>query len=1308
MKLLFTRLLGVLCAVWCISMTTQAQILPGVTHPKRILTPREGLPQSFVSGLVQSRDGFVWIGTRNGLARYDGRQFRLFQHRLHDSTTLSSNVIASLFLDQRDRVWIQYENEAIDVLDPQTERLEHISLRPVFRKAPRTFIRQGLLADRAGNTWGIERGNGVWRYDLQRGEVQHFDRKTIGSDTAKGFLEDRAGCIWILTLRGLYCLEPGKSTPKYVVLPVTPMFGNSQTMSADAVGMFERTNGEILFSGCHHLFFFHPKKKTFRSLPLPKFTNKAVRWYQAGRDGKEYFELDGSVYQYGDAQGIVHVGETSLTHFRESFAFLVDQSGLIWLGTNAAGIHQIDLTSPFFRSFPNNRSFHADLFQKRFGLSVSALADWPEDDPEFQLTSYVFRTVYDSRKRLWMGIRDRVGRFDERTNKLALLPPVPHVREPHDHMPGLRGLAVDPGGSIWVVGDNGFLASYDSARRQWVPFVDPGFIRRTIHPLTIPADIEVDDRHIWITTEAHGLLCIDRKTKQLRQFTRERFPQLLPTNQLIGIEKDPTDPNLFWIGSYEGLVCFNRHTCRSRIFTPENGLPDNTIYSILADDAGYFWLSTNKGICQFHPRSFQIRVFRTVDGLPGDEFNRFHHLRLPDGTLAFGGTEGWVHFNPVRLHTDGFSPRVMLTDVRVNNVSIDRQLNATVLNSGEDWELPFDQNSLTFEFAGLQFNQPQKLQYRYQLEGYDDGWVYAGNTPSAHYTKLPPGRYVFLVNATNTTGRWSPHVKRLSIVVRPPFWRTWWAYLGYACVAGGLLWLYIRYRINQERLQQAVSLREKEAEQLRRMDEMKGHFFSNIAHEFRTPLALILAPAELLRQELTDPRQTGWVSAIERNAAQLLGLIGQLMDLAKLESGMMMTEEVRGSLSGIVSGVVASFEAKSALRQVKLHLRDTLGDRAFWFDPDKWERIVYNLVSNAVKYCGEAGEVTVTLTDDPAPEGTGSRPGVWLIVEDTGPGIAKEQLPLIFERYYRAPSRQPGTGIGLALVRELVEVQEGRIEVWSEPGTGTRFSVWIPCRPVDDATTEAAGQEGEHHILLVEDNPDLMAFLAGALGDQYRISRAIDGAPALALARVDPPDIIISDVMMPGMDGLELLRALKANLETSHIPVLLLTAKSDRESRLEGLLTGADDYLTKPFVVEELRLRVRNLMDRQERFRSKFQERSHAPLPEESAEEDPFLTRVYALLEEQLDDSSVGVESLAGQLGISRVHLHRKIKALTGMTTTDVIRSYRLKRAAEFLRQGLNSSQTAYRVGFETPAYFARCFRERFGMTPLEFQKREK
>lgn len=1312
MNLLFTRFFGVLCAVLYLSVTCQAQSLPNVIHPKRILTPREGLPQSFVSGLVQSRDGFVWIGTRNGLARYDGRQFRLFQHRLHDTTTLSSNVIASLFLDRTDRIWIQYENEVIDILDPRTEQLQYVSRLPVFRKAPRVFIRQGLLVDRAGNPWGIERGNGVWHYDLRRQQVRHFDRKTIGSDTAKGFLETRDGCIWILTLRGLYCLMPGDPRPKHVVLPVLPIFGNSQTMSADAVGMFERVNGEIMFSGSHRLFFFHPIRKTFRSLPLPKFTDKAVRWYQAGRDGKEYFEIEGSVYQYADDQGIVHVGETSLTHFRESFAFLVDQSGLIWLGTNAAGVHQIDLTSPFFRSFPNREAFHADLLGQLYGMSVAKLADWPADDPQFPLTSYVFRTAYDARKRLWMGIRNRVGRLNPQTGRLDLLPPVPGIREPFDRIPGLRGLQFDPQGNIWVVGDNGYLASFDSVSRKWLPFIDPSFIRKKIHPLTIPADLVVDNDFIWITTEAHGLLCIDRKTKTLRQITREKFPLVLPTNQLIGIEKDPGNADLLWIGSYEGLVCLNRKTFRSRIFTPDDGLPDNTIYSILPDNAGYLWLSTNKGICQFHPRTHQVRVFRTVDGLPGDEFNRFHHFRLPDGTLAFGGTEGWVQFNPVRLHTDRFSPRVRLTDVRVNNVPIDRRQNPFVLNSGQDWQLPFDQNSLTFEFAGLQFNQPQKLQYRYQLEGYDDSWIYAGNSPTAHYTKLPPGRYVFLVNATNTTGQWSPHVCRLAIVVQPPFWRTWWAYLGYICLAGGLIWLYIRYRIKQEGLRQAVSLREKEAEQLRKIDEMKSHFFSNIAHEFRTPLTLILAPAELLRQELTDPRQAGWVSAIEWNAGQLLRLIGQLMDLARLESGMMMTEKVRGSISALTGSVVVSFEAKSAIRNVRLHIDDQLQDKEFWFDADKWERIVYNLVSNAVKFTPDGGKVTVSLSDGSPPDTSQGqaegRPGVLLVVEDTGIGIAHEQLPLIFERYYRAPSRQPGTGIGLALVRELVEVQEGQISVRSEPGSGTRFSVWIPCRPAEGNLTEGNGPEGHPHVLLVEDNPDLMAFLSAALADRYRVSRATDGVPALALARLDPPDIIVSDIMMPGMDGLTLLRSLRADVQTSHIPVLLLSAKSDRASRLEGLLTGADDYLTKPFVVEELRIRVQNLLERQERVRVRFQEQSHLPEREPTPEEDPFLLRVYGLLEEQLDDSSVGVESLAGQLGMSRVHLHRKVKALTGMTTTDLIRSYRLRRAADFLRQGLNSSQTAYRVGFETPAYFARCFRERFGMTPLEFQKREK
>jgi hypothetical protein len=387
-----------------------------------------------------------------------------------------------------------------------------------------------------------------------------------------------------------------------------------------------------------------------------------------------------------------------------------------------------------------------------------------------------------------------------------------------------------------------------------------------------PLDIRVEAGQVWLTTEKEGLLRIDRQHKSIRQITQSTHPRALPTNQLLSFADDPTRPDLLWIGSYEGLICLDKRTLTSRFFSTDEGLPDNTIYSVAADRQGYLWLSTNKGLCRFHPVTHQVRVFQTEEGLPGNEFNRFHHLRLPDGRLAFGGTEGWVLFDPAQLEEDRFHPPVALTGLKINNVPVhygtgDSLLPAP-LNSLPELVLPHDQNSLTFEFAGLQFNQPSKLSYRYRLAGYDNGWITAGNLPLANYTKLPPGRYALLVNATNTSGQWSRHVKALSLRIKPPLWATWWAYTLYAFLAAGLGYGFLRIRLNRERLRHAMSLKEQEAEHLRTATEWKTRFFANITHEFRTPLTLIVSPLEQLMAQPAPPEAENAPPAAPGDAPQ--------------------------------------------------------------------------------------------------------------------------------------------------------------------------------------------------------------------------------------------------------------------------------------------------------------------------------------------------------------------------------------------------------------------------------------------------------
>lgn len=640
------------------------------------------------------------------------------------------------------------------------------------------------------------------------------------------------------------------------------------------------------------------------------------------------------------------------------------------------------------------------------------------------------------------------------------------------------------------------------------------------------------------------------------------------------------------------------------------------------------------------------------------------------------------------------------------------------------------------------------------LKGFDESWVAAGNENTATYTKISPGHYVFIVNATNTAGEWSPNIKTLNVIIEPPFWQTWWAYCIYGAALTFLIWGYIQYRISQVRLHQEVIMKERETAQLKAVDELKSRFFSNITHEFRTPLTLILTPAQRLKSTLEKPNQHRWLAAIERNTYHLLRLINQLLDLSKLESSSIVIHELQGDIVETTNRIVQTFREEAESKGISFMVSNELSSSGYWFDADKLEQIVGNLVANALKFTTQ-GSIAITLSAEHSSsnkkeiEQDKKTTGVFITINDTGIGIPPEQLPYIFNRFYQVEDNtlgksgytQPqGSGIGLSLVKELVDLQKGNIIVES-PGIEnwqTTFTVWLPYRSANDinlseennnsslaetVSLSPAGfnvsipepSEGENNlsVLLVEDNAELAYFIADSLPGIYKITQAGNGKEGLEKAVSIMPDLVISDVLMPVMNGYEFCRELKTDDRTSHIPVIMLTAKASFDNRMEGLTLGADDYLTKPFHVQELQLRVANLLDRQQRMREKLQkEISRADTANSSPAEESagniFIKKIYELAEEKLDDTSFGVQELATEINMSRASLHRKLKSLTGLAAGDIIRNYRLKRAALFLKEGFNSSETAYKTGFDSPAYFSKCFKDFYGVTPLEFVQKNR
>jgi signal transduction histidine kinase/DNA-binding response OmpR family regulator len=778
-----------------------------------------------------------------------------------------------------------------------------------------------------------------------------------------------------------------------------------------------------------------------------------------------------------------------------------------------------------------------------------------------------------------------------------------------------------------------------------------------------------------------------------------------------------------WIGTYgNGLNHFDKRTGRSQWLTMKNGLSNNVIYTAISDRQGSLWVATNQGLCRLNRNTSQMRIYTHEDGLLADEFNRFHFLHLPgrgtaDERIVLGGLEGITAFDPTKLQEDTYQPPVQITAIQINNGSIEPGpfTQNRPIHRVNQLALKHDQNFITVNFAAMQYNRRNKIRFRYQLTGLDRDWVVT-ERPTAVYTDLRPGDYTLKLNASNTSGSWSQHVRTLPILVQRPWWTSWWALVTYGLLLVIIGYGGVRIYLNRIQMRQSMELRLKEAEQLRLVDEMKTRFFTNITHEFRTPITLIMTPAEQLMARFKEPQDQQRLSTITRSANQLLDLVNQLLDLSKLETGILKAEEARGNVAEFIGSIIQSFQFQAEAMGIELHFFAEEMAKEHWFDPGKLERIVYNLIANALKFTQTGGKVDCRLSQ------IGSA-GIGFTIRDSGIGISPGHLPHIFDRFYQVEDalsglsdqkRQGGTGIGLTLVKELVNQQGGDIRVKSELGVGTEFTVHLPYRTTVTQVAQSQGATvlpdevaGAIDLLIVEDNQELATYIAESFTDSYRIFRATNGAEGFEQAVQKVPDLIISDVLMPVMDGYTFCQKLKEDRRTSHIPVILLTAKSSHASRLTGLQLGADDYLTKPFHLQELQLRVRNLLEQRRKLRewlrARLTQADSALVGPAPAATDPFLDTIYEMLEQHLDDTAFGAEELIIRTRMSRMSLHRKLKAVASMSAIELIRSYRLKRATDYLRQGYNSSETAYRVGFDSPAYFSKCFREMYQITPTNF-----
>ena len=864
--------------------------------------------------------------------------------------------------------------------------------------------------------------------------------------------------------------------------------------------------------------------------------------------------------------------------------------------------------------------------------------------------------------------------------------------------------------------------------------------------------------NIWVATIA-GVSVISAKNGVIKQYTsNNKEGHNLSTDLALIIFVD--SKNFVWIGTSDGLNKLDPQTGVIRKYFTKDGLPGNLIIDILEDKSNNIWISTTNGLSRFSPGDGTFKNFSVRDGLSTMEFNKFASFKNKKNEMYFGGRDGLTRFNPDSIKINNFRPPVYITDFNLFNQSV--QVKKDKISKGfsipkqimfcDEITLDHDQNEITLEFAALNYLNLEKNLYKYKLEGFDDHWSIPGHKREVTYTNLDPGEYTFRVIASNNDGIWNTQGASLKIIVKPPFWKTNWAYAVYFAFIIFLLYVFRKFILHEADIKRKLELEELEIQKLHEMDLLKMQFFANVSHEFRTPLTLIIGPIENLLRDIKDDFKQVQLKIIHRNANRLLRLINQLMDFRKIEEARLELNPTKNDIVLFIREIVDTFNQDAVQRNINFEFKYTHSSFEIWFDTDKLDKIIYNLLSNAFKFTRDGGtiEISIDLTCTSNTRGISRQNNKFLsgdkifkiIIKDTGIGIPKDFQSKIFDKFYQVKNtlNKQGTGIGLSLTYELIQLHLGEIIVESTPDIGSEFTVILPLwieenelphladidekkkmihsgkeqkitidekiEPVELNEEPAVLKDKLPKILIVEDNADMRTFIKNEFKASYNVLEAHDGVIGLQKALEEIPDAIICDVMMPGKDGFKVCCTLKSDERTSHIPIVMLTAKSSEQHTIEGFESGADDYVAKPFSSAVLKARIKNLIESRILLRKKFTTEPFATLTEisPSKTDEMLFKKAYAIVEKNLNNANFEVNDFAFEIGISCTQLYRKIHAISGQSVKEFIRIIRLKKAAELLvTQENNISEVAFSVGFNSLSYFTTSFTDYFGMNPSKY-----
>lgn len=1348
-----------------------AQTNPGYEH----ITTAQGLSQGLINDMIQDKEGFIWIATKGGLNRYDGYSFKIFTADPSDSNSISSNAISSLLEDRAGRIWIATADGGVNVYDKKSGNFLHLN---------RT---DGLSSNRIESPL-VELWDGRILINPEGGELNLVSFPEKGKPVistlsmpegrrASWLFKDEKGFIWLSCLdKYIYVLDE-KSVGMELLFD-----GVSFTSVINKTGKFisaKFSQGlpseeipDILLEYIDSIGALTPGLIQHINDDLMLIDNRFP--VRIGSSGCNFLDL--TQIKPGDGLGEITSRNIKMdVRDQNAKCLLFDRSGGLWVGTMGHGIYKYKIRSDRFNFvLPKNsiqritvwkndilyiQNWDDNITINQYGEKLKSLA------PSITSSAGAYTTVIQSRKGDYWSYWNKAKALFQYNADGKLITryadPVNNIETEH-----LQPLMEDSRGRVWLCGSNGSIASVDPSTGAFKKFVI-NITQYTGTSSTTQTNAFYEDSRgvFWLGTE-HGFARLvfndNAAVPDVTWF--KNIPgddNSLSYNYVSWFIDDPQDANLLWICTKGGGINqMDKISGKFIRYTSKQGLPNDVVYGLQSDNDGNLWGSTNRGLfCMLRNSEGGKPVFRnftTSDGLQSDEFNTNALAKISNGHLLFGGVNGINIFDPQRILKGNFTPHVFITGIQIGSKVVSPGDNTKVLKEtieqAASITLTHLQNVLTLEFSSLDFTAPWQNKYRYQLIGIDKDWVESGTRRNATYLHLPAGTYVFKVQGTNSQGIWSEHIAQLEIKVLPPWWRSWWAYLIYALLVMVAIRTWLQFNINRAKLRAQLSFEQLEAKRVKELDTIKTQLYTNITHEFRTPLTVILGMAQQVKENPQEQFEQR-MNMITRNGKNLLNLVNELLDLSKLETGKMQLHLSKNDVVAFLRYVVESFQSLSKSQQKQLHFLAEIDSSYIEFDQEKLRQIVSNLLSNAIKFTPEQGNIYITVTET-SPDMTPAMSMLVIKVKDTGIGIPEDQLPHIFDRFYQSDNSHTrnaeGTGIGLALTRELVKLMQGEITVKSPPTgatKGSEFTVRLPLKKVDALSAEMAidyhevseasakwvapdakpdfiptnNEADAPLLLLVEDNADVVAYTASCLSG-YRLAVGRDGREGLEIAKNIIPDLIVTDVMMPFIDGFEMVSQLHKHELTSHIPVIMLTAKADLQSRIEGLQTGAEAYLEKPFHKEELLVRIQKLLEKRKQLQHYYllkagmnevaavtvEDLPAAPaqVTQQAERENEFVKKVREVIEQNLTDTNFSVEKLCRLVYASHSQLHRKLDALTGCSPNKFIRMIRLKKAKELLADPANSiGSISLDCGYADPGYFARVFKQEFGLSPQQWRE---